>query len=68
MLRRVHGVLVRMARSGPDATAWDVAVDGCSVRATRGGLADPSAHRKFAFSAKRGLLANKSQAIIFQLM
>ncbi|MFP5515798.1 MAG: hypothetical protein ACLGJC_22300 [Alphaproteobacteria bacterium] len=25
--RRVHAVLVRMARSGPDAAAWDVVVD-----------------------------------------
>ncbi len=30
-------VLVRMARSGPDTTAWDVVVDSCSVRAKRGG-------------------------------
>ena len=37
LLRRVHAVLVRMARSGPDATAWDVVVDSCSVRAKRGG-------------------------------
>lgn len=36
VLRRVHAVLVRMARSGPDA-AWDVVVDSCSVRAKRGG-------------------------------
>jgi transposase len=37
LLRRVHAVLVRMARSGPDAIAWDVVVDSCSVRAKRGG-------------------------------
>lgn len=37
LLRRVHAVLVRMARSGPDAAAWDVVVDSCSVRAKRGG-------------------------------
>ncbi|HEV7372241.1 IS5 family transposase [Arenibaculum sp.] len=37
VLRRVHAVLVRMARSGPDAAAWDVALDSCSVRAKRGG-------------------------------
>src|SRR3712207_5469934 len=39
LLRRVHGVLVRMARSGPEAAAaaWDVVVDSCSVRAKRGG-------------------------------
>ena len=37
VLRRVHAVLVRMARSGPAAAAWDVVVDSCSVRAKRGG-------------------------------
>ncbi|MCW2240684.1 IS5 family transposase [Azospirillum canadense] len=37
VLRRVHAVLVRMARSSPEAGAWDVAVDSCSVRAKRGG-------------------------------
>ncbi|WP_236025129.1 hypothetical protein [Arenibaculum pallidiluteum] len=37
LLRRVHAVLVRMARSGPDAAAWDVALDSSSVRAKRGG-------------------------------
>ena len=37
LLRRAHAVLVRMARSGPEAAAWDVAVDSCSVRAKRGG-------------------------------
>ncbi len=43
LLRRVHAVLVRMARSGPDAAAWDVVVDSCSVRAKHGGeLAGPN--------------------------
>jgi transposase len=37
VLRRVHGVLVRMARSGPALASWDVVVDSCSVRAKRGG-------------------------------
>nr|WP_246499942.1 IS5 family transposase [Azospirillum soli] len=37
LLRRVHAVLVRMARSGPDVAAGDVVVDSCSVRAKRGG-------------------------------
>lgn len=37
LLRRIHAVLVRMARSGPDAAAWDVVVDSCSVRAKHGG-------------------------------
>src|SRR3954471_1383198 len=39
VLRRVHAVLVRMIRSGPEAAAaaWDVIIDSCSVRAKRGG-------------------------------
>jgi transposase len=39
LLRRVHAALVRMARSGPEAaaSAWDVVIDSCSVRAKRGG-------------------------------
>jgi transposase len=38
VLRRVHVVLVRMVRSGPELAApWDVVVDSCSVRAKRGG-------------------------------
>src|SRR3954452_19740222 len=38
LLRRVHVALVRMVRAGPGAAAsWDVVVDGCSVRAKRGG-------------------------------
>ena len=39
LLRRVHAVLVRMVRSGPQAAAaaWDVVIDSCSVRARRGG-------------------------------
>ena len=39
VLRRVHAMLVRMVRSGPEAAAaaWDVVVDSCSVRAKRGG-------------------------------
>ncbi len=36
LLRRVHAVLVRMTRSGPDAAAWDVVVDNCSLRAKYG--------------------------------
>jgi hypothetical protein len=36
-LRQVHAVLIRMVRSGPEATYWDVVVDSCSVRAKRGG-------------------------------
>ena len=37
LLRRVHIVLVRMVRAGPEAAPWDVVVDSCSVRAERGG-------------------------------
>jgi len=37
LLRRVHVVLIRMVRAGPEATPWDVVVDSCSVRAKRGG-------------------------------
>jgi len=38
LLRRVHAVLVRMVRSGPEAAAaWNIALDSCSVRAKRGG-------------------------------
>jgi hypothetical protein len=37
LLRRVHAVLVRMVRAGPETPPWDVVVDSCSVRAKRGG-------------------------------
>src|SRR4051812_45491765 len=39
LLRRVHAMLIRMVRSGPEAAAaaWDVVIDSCSVRAKRGG-------------------------------
>jgi transposase len=39
LLHRVHAVLVRMVRAGPEAAAvaCDVVVDSCSVRAKRGG-------------------------------
>jgi transposase len=43
VLRRVHAVLIRMVRSGPEVAPWDVAVDSCSVRAKHGGeLTGPS--------------------------
>src|SRR3954452_24613118 len=35
LLRRVHAVLIRMVRSGPEAAASDVVIDSCSVRAKR---------------------------------
>jgi hypothetical protein len=37
LLRRVHVVLIRMVRAGPESAPWDVVVDSCSVRAKRGG-------------------------------
>jgi transposase len=37
LLRQVHVALIRMVRAGPEAAAWDVVVDSCSVRAKRGG-------------------------------
>jgi transposase len=37
VLRRVHVVLIRMVRAGPEVASWDVVVDSCSVRAKRGG-------------------------------
>ena len=37
LLRRVHIVLVRMVRAGPEAAPGDVVVDSCPVRAKRGG-------------------------------
>ena len=37
LLRRVHVVLVRLVRAGPEIAPWDVVVDSCSVRAKRGG-------------------------------
>src|SRR3954452_8420343 len=37
LLRRVHVVLVRLVRAGPETAPWDVVVDSCSVRAKRGG-------------------------------
>jgi hypothetical protein len=39
VLPRVHRVLLRMVRSGPEAAAqaWSIVVDSCSVRAKHGG-------------------------------
>jgi transposase len=37
VLRRVHAILIRLVRSGPEVAPWDVVVDSCSVRAKRGG-------------------------------
>ncbi len=37
LLHRVHTVLIRMVRAGPEITPWSIVVDSCSVRAKRGG-------------------------------
>src|ERR671933_99028 len=39
LLHRVHAVLIRMVRSGPEAAAaaWEIVLDSCSVRAKHGG-------------------------------
>jgi transposase len=37
VLRRVHAVLIRMVRAGPELAPWDVVLDSCSVRTKRGG-------------------------------
>lgn len=37
LLRRVHTVLIRMVRAGPEIALWDVVIDSCAVRAKRGG-------------------------------
>src|ERR671938_35265 len=57
LLRRVHAVLVRMVRSGPEAAAaaWDVVIDSCSVRASRRCSATPGGRRnEVSPRAKRG--------------
>ncbi|MCW2239598.1 transposase [Azospirillum canadense] len=59
LLRRVHAVLIRMVRSGPEAAqAWDVVVDSCSVRAKRGGaLTGPN-------PTDRGKLGTKYHVVV----
>jgi transposase len=37
LLHRVHTVLIRMVRAGPEITSWNIVVDSCSVRAKHGG-------------------------------
>ena len=58
LLRRVHAVLIRMVRSGPEALPWDVVVDSCSVRAKHGGeLTGPS-------PTDRGKLGTKYHVVV----
>jgi transposase len=58
LLRRVHVVLVRMMRAGPEAASWDVVVDSCSVRAKRGGeLTGPN-------PTDRGKLGTKYHVVV----
>jgi transposase len=58
LLRRVHAVLVRMVRAGPEAAPWDVVVDSCSVRAKRGGeLTGPN-------PTDRGKAGTKYQVVV----
>lgn len=58
LLRQVHLVLIRMVRAGPEAMAWDVVVDSCSVRAKRGGeLTGPN-------PTDRGKLGTKYHVVV----
>ena len=58
LLRRVHTVLIRMVRSGPDVALWDVVVDSCSVRAKHGGeLCGPN-------PTDRGKLGTKYHVVV----
>jgi transposase len=58
LLRRVHAVLIRMVRAGPDVAPWDVVVDSCSVRAKHGGeLCGPN-------PTDRGKLGTKYHVVV----
>jgi transposase len=58
LLRRVHAVLIRMVRAGPDVAPWAVVVDSCSVRAKRGGeLCGPN-------PTDRGKLGTKYHVVV----
>ena len=58
LLRRVHAVLIRMVRAGPEAVPWDIVVDSCSVRAKRGGeLTGPN-------PTDRGKLGTKYHVVV----
>jgi hypothetical protein len=59
LLRRVHIVLARMVRAGPEAAPWDVVVDSCSVRAKRGGgLTGPNPTDRGKAGAKYHVVAS----------
>jgi transposase len=58
LLRRVHVVLIRMVRSGPEVASWEVVVDSGSVRAKRGGeLTGPN-------PTDRGKAGTKSHVVV----
>jgi transposase len=58
LLRRVHAVLIRMVRAGPEAMPWDIVVDSCSVRAKHGGeLTGPN-------PTDRGKLGTKYHVVV----
>ena len=58
LLRRVHAVLIRMVRAGPEAMPWDTVVDSCSVRAKHGGeLTGPN-------PTDRGKLGTKYHVVV----
>ena len=58
LLRRVHAVLIRMVRAGPDVAPWHVVVDSCSVRAKHGGeLCGPN-------PTDRGKLGTKYHVVV----
>src|SRR3954452_24210263 len=58
LLRRVHAVLIRLVRAGPNIAPWDVVVDSCSVWAKHGGeLCGPN-------PTDRGKLATKYQIVV----
>ena len=59
LLRQVHVALIRMVRAGPEAAAWDVVVDSCSVRAKRGGeLTGPNPTDRGKAGAKYHIVAS----------
>jgi transposase len=58
LLHRVHTVLIRMVRAGPEITPWSIVVDSCSVRAKHGGeLTGPN-------PTDRGKLGTKYHVVV----
>ena len=58
LLHRVHTVLIRMVRAGPEITSWNIVVDSCSVRAKHGGeLTGPN-------PTDRGKLGTKYHVVV----